>query len=339
MIQMNKMWLVVGGLLALIATTWVYAEAWSTPMSNEAALLEIQKLLPAPQNPDRVTKADWGEFEARERVFLPDDFKAFIDVYGCGTVNKMLSVMAPMCLERKGSFKAPSTLRAELIYTVLLAPTQIIAQIPQENSMGEQTSKLPSFDDLVNTPVRRSDEARVLEQKFEKQYPVEAGRSDHDMLKAFQNFWAEHYRKSDSALAQEIERAQVSEIKLQTTDYTQHQSTIDYWEIFQEQLEDFVATSKDLDVNRFYLWGSLRGSNYGFGWLGKGDESGLHLLEDKIFLFDKDEFAVLEMSFLEFVLRVLRQDQTVLERLSFDRDLDEAFRSKRYEYVPNPNRR
>jgi hypothetical protein len=338
MSQMKKMRLIAGGLLALIATMWVYAEAWSIPMSNEAALLEIQKLLPVPQNPDRVTKADWREFEAREQVFLPDDFKAFIDLYGCGTVNKTLFVMAPMCLERKGAIKSPSRLRDEFIYTELFPPTRILIEPPKENETGKSFTPA-MLNEFLTTRTKYMEEIWVLEQQFEKQYPTEAGRSDHSMLKAFQNFLVEHYRESDPAWAQEIEQAQVSEIKFWTTDYTKHQSTIDYWEIYQDQLDDFVATSKDLDVNRFYLWGSLRGSYYGLGWLGKDDGSGLRVLENKVFLFDKDEFAILEISFSEFMLQALRQDQILLDQLGFDPDLDEAFRSKKYEYVPNPNRR
>jgi hypothetical protein len=307
-------------------------------MSNEAALFEIQKLLPISQNPDRVTTDDWRIFEDQERVFLPDDFKAFIDLYGCGSLNNTLFIRAPMCLERKGSLKSPSKLRAEFIQTVLLAPIRAVAQIPEGNSTG-QPINLPSFNDLVNTPMKRHQEALTLEQKFQEQYPVQAERSDYAMLEAFQNFLVKHYQSSDPQFAQEIGRANVSSIKLSTTDYTQHQANSDYLEIFQEQLEDFVAISKNSDANRFYLWGYLRDSNYGLGWLGKDDGSGVHLLEDKVFLFDKDEFAVLEMSFSEFVLQVLRQDQTLLERLGFDFDLDEAFRAKSYEYVPNPHRR
>jgi hypothetical protein len=94
---MKKVWRLMGfAVLGLAA--WFFL----CPVST---LTKIQQVLPVPQQKDTVTLEDWRTFEKYYRVFVPEEFKAFVATYGCGTVNKTLQVLAPMCLEYKGGLK------------------------------------------------------------------------------------------------------------------------------------------------------------------------------------------------------------------------------------------
>ena len=125
--------------ITILLFAFGFSRAQNTTVPNPK-LLQIMEILPVPENPDRVTEADWNEFEARENMPIPQDFKDFINVYGCGTINKTLQIMAPMCLAQKGGTRAPEKLIPEFCLLVFLPPTQINFNFPDESSTNQTDS-------------------------------------------------------------------------------------------------------------------------------------------------------------------------------------------------------
>jgi hypothetical protein len=64
--------------IVMLLFAFGFTRAQNTAVPNPK-LQEIMAILPVPENPDRVTETDWNEFEARENMQFPQDFKDFIN--------------------------------------------------------------------------------------------------------------------------------------------------------------------------------------------------------------------------------------------------------------------
>jgi hypothetical protein len=328
---MNKAWWALGIVVLALGAWW-----FLRPLST---LAKIQKLVLAPVQKDAVTLKQWQTFETETKVFVPEEFKTFIVIYGCGSVNKTLQVLAPMCLDYKGGLKDQDRLLVDLMQRLISPPTRILLEMPPRKNVP---NNLKNPEDIVrrwmNDNWQRQEEFIALLTKMQQAGQLKPTDKGLALLEKVRSFLVQHYRLPDAAFAKQLKEADLSKISLYTADITQHDRNQDYAEIYQEQLAEFL-TSKKLEGNRFYLWGSVRGTNYDLGWLGKEDKTGLHLQSDKVFLFSKDDFAVLEMDFAEFILRFLEQDKSLWQRIRFANDLDEAFRAKKYQFIANPHQR
>ncbi len=326
---------------------------------NNGKLSEIMKLLPVPENPDRVTETDWNEFETREQMKFPEDFKAFINVYGCGKINKTLEIMAPMCLSLKGGVRAPEKLIFEFCTLVFFPPTKITINFPNpEESSNSETSNSNdevdgsnlsaeaagmAFADFFKRSRDLLDECWNIAAQFymTRQYAPET--SGLVVLQELREFLVAYFQNSDPTVVSKLKDANLSQIRLETQDETQYEFSNSLIENFEEDLNDLLSSSSDnqqLNANQFYLWGDLRDSNYNLGWLTRKDEVGTQVIFEKTFLFSHDKLELLNASFLDMVLRLLQHDQTLFAgtELSF-RPEDSAFNEQKYEFIPNPNRR
>jgi hypothetical protein len=328
---MKKVWQLMS-LAVLGLAAWFFFRPLST-------LAKIQQVLPAPQQKDTVTLEDWRTFEKYYRVFVPEEFKAFVATYGCGTVNKTLQVLAPMCLEYKGGLKDQERLLYELSSLLISPPKRILITAPRDNVPNTLTKPEDIVRSWVSDDFERTEEFFALFSQMQQTGQLEPTDTGLALLEKVRGYLVQQYKNKDAAFAKRMNTADLSRISLYTQDISQHERIEDYQEIYEEQLAEFMSKNKQLKGNRFYLWGGIRGTNYDLGWLGKRDEKGLHLRGDKIFLFAKDDFGVLEMGFSEFVLRFLQHDQAIWQRLGFANTEDKAFADKQYQYIANPNRR
>jgi hypothetical protein len=64
---------------------------------NQSWIDLVVSRMPVPKTIKAIYDADWEDFEAKEKIFLPDDIKTFVRLYGCGTINRHLTILAPMC--------------------------------------------------------------------------------------------------------------------------------------------------------------------------------------------------------------------------------------------------
>lgn len=66
--------------------------------SSSTALLEqIMGLMEVPSDVKTVSSEDWSLFELQTNLILSEDFKVFVSVYGCGSVERIFFIRAPMC--------------------------------------------------------------------------------------------------------------------------------------------------------------------------------------------------------------------------------------------------
>ena len=65
--------------------------------SSSLLLEQIMGLMKVPSNVKTVNLEDWSQFESQSNLIFPEDFKMFVAVYGCGSVEKIFFVTAPMC--------------------------------------------------------------------------------------------------------------------------------------------------------------------------------------------------------------------------------------------------
>ena len=163
------------------------------------------------------------------------------------------------------------------------------------------------------------------------------------VLQELREFLVSHFQKSDPTVVPKLKSADLSQIRLETQDKTQYQMQADLIENFEDQLQDLLSSSQEnqqLNANQFYLWGDLGDSNYNLGWLTRKNETGIQVISEKTFLFSHDKLELLDVGFLDVVLRLLQHDQTLFDgtELSF-RPEDSAFNNQKYEFIPNPNRR
>jgi hypothetical protein len=135
---MNKAWWVLGLVVLALGAWWLLR-----PLST---LAKIQRLVPAPVQKDAVNPEQWQTFETEAKVFVPEEFKMFIAVYGCGSVNKTFQVLAPMCLEYKGGAKDQDRLLSELMLQLISPPTQILLEMPPRRNVPND---LKNPEDIV----------------------------------------------------------------------------------------------------------------------------------------------------------------------------------------------
>ena len=341
--------------IAIFCIAFGFSRAQNTAVPNPK-LQEIMAILPVPENPDRVTEADWNEFEAQENIQFPQDFKDFINVYGCGTINKTLQIMAPMCLAHKGKTRAPQDLMLEFCSLVFMPPTTINFNFSNESSSTQTNSSDEvdgsnlsaetagiAFDDFLNRSDELFQECENLAAQFytaQNYVPETSGRV---VLEELQDFLVAHYQDTEPFVAAQLRDADLSQIKLESQDETQFEFSISLIENFEDQLRDLLSSSQEnqqLNANQFYLWGDLRGSEYNLGWLTHKDETGIQVISEKTFLLSHDKLDLLDTDFLDVVLRLLKHDQTLFAgtEVFFQPD-DIAFSNQQYEFVPNPNRR
>jgi hypothetical protein len=344
--------------IAICFIAFGFTRAQDSAMNDEK-LREIMKLLPVPENPDRVTEADWNEFETREKMIFPEDFKAFINVYSCGKINKTLEIMAPMCLSRKIGVRPTEKLLLEFCLRVFSPPTSINFTFPKadESNTSETNNSSDEVDGTNLSPEdvgmafadfsKRSDELMQecgnLAYEFynTKQYSPET--SGLVVLEELREFLVAHYQDSEPVVVTQLKDVDLSQINLETQDETQYEFSNSLIENFEEDLSDLLSSSQEnqqLNADRFYLWGDLRDSNYNLGWLTREDETGIQVISEKTFLFSHDKLELLDVSFLDVVLRLLQHDQTLFDgtEVSFQPE-DSAFNEQKYEFIPNPNRR
>ncbi len=248
---------------------------------NDEKLREIMKLLPVPENPDRVTDADWSEFDTREKMVFPVDFKAFINVYGCGKINKTLEIMAPMCLSHKGAVRKPKDLIAEFCMFVFFPAMRFTIPVPNEDESGaSETSN--SSDEISGSNVNAETSAMALADFIKRSQDLEneclsvAGQFYISkkyppktpgllVLQELQEFLVAHFQKSDPTVVPKLKDADLAQIRLETQDETQYELVTSFIENFEDQLQDLLSSSQEnqkLNANQFYLWGDLRDSNY-----------------------------------------------------------------------------
>ncbi len=328
-----------------------FTQAINFSMPNEK-LHEIMTILPVPENPDRVTEADWTEFETREKMIFPDDFKAFINVYGCGKINNMLEIMAPMCLYHKGGTRAPKKLIFEFCLLVFSPPIKVFAEFPKtdesntsemDDSNSNPEAAGMAFANRFGQSQKLLDECLNLAGQFylNKNHPLET--PGLVVLQELREFLVSHFQKSDPTVVAKLKSANLSQIRLETQDETQYEFVTSFIENFEDALNDLLSSSPEnqkLNANQFYLWGDLRDSNYNLGWLTRKNETGIQVISEKTFLFSHDKLELIDVNFLDVVLRLLKHDQTLFDgtEVSF-RPEDSAFNNQKYEFIPNPNRR
>ncbi len=75
--------------------------AWVVRVSRSAPLAELRVLVPPPRRPNR-PEGSWAAVEAAIGLRLPEDYKAFLDVYGVGAFNHCLDVHHPFHVSREG---------------------------------------------------------------------------------------------------------------------------------------------------------------------------------------------------------------------------------------------
>jgi hypothetical protein len=325
---MNKIWWLAG--LIVLVGAWLLFR----PVS---VLTKIQQFMPIQLQKDAVTVENWHAFEAETNVFVPEEFKAFIAVYGCGSVNRTLWVLAPMCLEYKGGTKNQERLLSDFYLTLISPPLQIQIRPPRDDA--SPSPSVETMRDLVDERWKRQKEFMVLLEQMQQTGQLKPTDMGLALLEKVRDFLVRYYQTKDASFAKQLNATDLSKIPRYTKDISQHERNEDYQEIYKDQLAEFFAQNKQLEGNQFYLWGSIRGTNYDLGWLGQKDQTGLHLQGNKIFLFSKDDFAILEMGFSEFVLRFLQHDQALWKQVGFTNDLDKAFANQDYSYIPNPYRR
>lgn len=90
----------------------------------QATLEELTTILPPPRKPYR-SEISWVEAEAAVGVRLPDDFKAFIDMYGPGEVNLLINLMI---------FQHPAA--SEAVDYVLKKPIAMRENFPSEYELA-----------------------------------------------------------------------------------------------------------------------------------------------------------------------------------------------------------
>ena len=342
--------------ITILLFAFGFSRAQNTTVPNPK-LLQIMEILPVPENPDRVTETDWKVFEARENMQFPQDFKDFINVYGCGTINKTLQILAPMCLAQKGAVRTPEKLILEFCLLVVSPPPTINFNFPEDTNMTTDTASSDevdgsnlsaeearlAFGNFLNRSDQLRNECSSLAFQFYTSKNYSSETSGRVLLEDLQDFLATHYQDTEPFVATQFRDADLSQIKLKTIDETQFEMQTDLIEIYQDDLQDFLSSSQEnqqLNANQFYLWGYLRGSNYELGWLTRKDETGIQVVSEKPFLFSKDQFYLLDSDFLDAVLRLLNHDQTLFEGTDvFFQTDDAAFNSQQYEFISNPNRR
>src|SRR6266481_1587691 len=66
------------------------------------SIQELAQVLPAPQSPVDAAgeRSGWLAVEAELKTALPEDYKAFIETYGSGTVDGFLRIFNPFAVDR-----------------------------------------------------------------------------------------------------------------------------------------------------------------------------------------------------------------------------------------------
>jgi hypothetical protein len=80
-------------------------------VSNIAEKIQrLEMLMPFPDHPNLVSESDWLPFENKTGLIFPDEAKVFFSVYGCGAVDGIFSLTAPMCFCNPGETKHESNI-------------------------------------------------------------------------------------------------------------------------------------------------------------------------------------------------------------------------------------
>jgi hypothetical protein len=332
----------------LIATVICFIALGFTRAQDSAVpndkLSEIMKLLPVPENPDRVTETDWNEFETREKMIFPEDFKAFINVYGCGKINNTLEIMAPMCLRKKGRVISHKELLNDFCDAIfgLLALQFFETPLPASSTMDSDEVFRTENAKSVERSEKLVKECNNLASQFyaNKQYPTETpGRL---VLEDFQEFIVADFQKSEPDIALLLKDFDLSEITFETKNEDQYLWSKSATDFYSYQLREFLSTNSKystLQANQIYLWGNIIGSIDGFGWLIHKNNTSIYFIQEKTLITSFFDLDLIDTDFLDVLLRILKRDQTLLDKGVVLGLKDSAFNNQKYEFVPNPNRR
>jgi hypothetical protein len=99
---------------------------------------DLKEILPPPDLPVAGGNINWGYFEGRQKIFLPDDYKEFISIYGSGVIDNFLWILNPASENSNLNFN-----KSEYFISSYVAMKKLFPENYQRPTFPEKNSFFP----------------------------------------------------------------------------------------------------------------------------------------------------------------------------------------------------